>query len=208
MCTRLTFHSDPHMSDTHTITSLSGTQSTRDESLRTGSRAMLLYAFVSFSCSIILPSLLEISHCLTLPRLWLISQILFATAMLGTIIVSSTLGLTIIIGTIGISWACTIWIPFLLISERTSKRIVQVSWNERQDVPAPGVVMSLHNVSIAAPQIVSALLCSAVFWAVGDGKDGMIWVLAMGGSFGIAAVWFAKDLKEGRGVGDALDFDA
>jgi solute carrier family 45 protein 1/2/4 len=82
-----------------------------------------------------------------------------------------------LIAILGISWACTIWIPFLLISERTSKTIVQASWNGEQDIPGPGLVMSLHNVSIAAPQIVSALLCSVVFWVVGEGKGGVRWVL-------------------------------
>lgn len=30
--------------------------------------------------------------------------------------------------------------------------------------------MSLNNVSIAAPQVVSALLCSVVLWVVGEGE--------------------------------------
>jgi len=68
--------------------------------------------------------------------------------------------------------------------------------------------MSLHNVSIAAPQIVSALLCSLVFWVVGEGKDGVRWVLAMGGLCGIGAAWLTKNLKEGDELVDHFELDS
>ena len=60
--------------------------------------------------------------------------------------------------------------------------------------PNPGLIMSLHNVSIAAPQILAALIAGLVFWASRDGENQARYVLAVGGLFGLGAAWMASNL--------------
>ncbi|KAK4863217.1 hypothetical protein LT330_001995 [Penicillium expansum] len=57
-----------------------------------------------------------------------------------------------------------------------------------------GLIMSLHNVSIAAPQILAALIAGSIFWASRDGENQARYVLAVGGVFGLGAAWMAKNL--------------
>lgn len=55
--------------------------------------------------------------------------------------------------------------------------------------------MSLHNVSIVAPQILANLISALVFWASRDVDNQARYVLAVGGVFGLGAAWTARSLK-------------
>jgi hypothetical protein len=59
----------------------------------------------------------------------------------------------VLIGMMGISWAMTTWIPFVLLSEYTIKR--------RRDDSAS--LIGLMNIFIVLPQFLSIALCSVIF---------------------------------------------
>ncbi|RDH16767.1 MFS general substrate transporter [Aspergillus niger ATCC 13496] len=179
------------------ITDEEGQRSIRTESLQFGPRAMLLNACVSFVSSMLLPWLFKYnerskgksSNHLTLSNIWAISQALFGAGMILTLWVSSVIGATFIISILGLSWCCTAWIPFTLMSTK----ILQESRNALRP-HNPGLIMSLHNVSIAAPQILAALIAGLVFWVSQDGENQARYVLAVGGLFGLGAAWMARGL--------------
>ncbi|KAH6647201.1 hypothetical protein BKA67DRAFT_488105, partial [Truncatella angustata] len=135
-------------------------------------------------------------------RLWIMSQILFAICMFATFFASSLIGVYILVGLCGISWAITIWAPYALInaqivqdvrdsrSTRHSEPLLQQEedsliqnaqphemeginkqeddYDDRGKVDdacerRSGVILGLHNVAIAGPQIVAAASCSLIF---------------------------------------------
>jgi solute carrier family 45, member 1/2/4 len=182
------------------VTSEAGQHALKNDSLQFGSRAMLIYACVSFISSILLPWLFKnnnttsiqskFRHHMSLPNLWMISQVLFGVCMICTLWVSTVVGATILTSILGLSWCCTGWIPFALISTKVSEESSTFSRSH-----GPGLIMSLHNVSIAAPQILAALIVGFTFWVAPDGVNQATYVLAVGGVFGLVAAWMAKDLK-------------
>lgn len=65
-----------------------------------------------------------------------------------------------------------------------------------------GIVLGLHNVAISFPQILSSLICSAIFKASQKPRgepwdDSVGWVLRFGGCAALAAAWLTKRLAEG-----------
>ena len=52
-------------------------------------------------------------------------------------------------------------------------------------------VIGIHNAAISAPQVVSALVCSAVFGIVNalGWRDGTAWVMRIGGVAALGAGW-------------------
>lgn len=178
-------------------------RSIKMESLQVGSRAMLLNACIAFVSSMLLPWLfkdnerskmseIKSSNYITLSNIWMISQALFGAGMICTLWVSSVMGATFLIGILGLSWCCTAWIPFTLVSTKVS----QESRNALRP-HSPGLVMSLHNVSIAAPQILASLISALVFLASRDGDNQAKYVLAVGGMFGLGAAWMTWSLNIG-----------
>ena len=68
----------------------------------------------------------------------------------------------------------------------------------------PGIVMGLHNMAIAALQLVAACLSSFIFW-MSEGRRGgplgTAWALAVGGLSALVALWFTGKLREDdRGI--------
>ncbi|KAH8690071.1 major facilitator superfamily domain-containing protein [Talaromyces proteolyticus] len=169
----------------------------KNESLQFGSRAMLLNACVAFISSILLPWLFKrydgtqskFRNYATLSNLWMTSQVLFGIGMICTLWVSTVVGATLLISVLGLSWYCTGWIPFALISTKVSQESARFSRSH-----GPGLIMSLHNVSIAAPQILMALIVGFTFWVSSDGENQARYVLAVGGVFGLAAAWMVRGL--------------
>lgn len=74
-----------------------------------------------------------------------------------------------------------------------SKKVSQETRNALRP-PSPGLIMSLYNVSIAAPQILSALIAAFVFWVSQNGENQARYVLAVGGVCGLIAAWMAGNL--------------
>ncbi|KAK4569788.1 hypothetical protein LTR86_002757 [Recurvomyces mirabilis] len=155
---------------------------------------------------------------LTLRRAWMLSHILFALLMWMTFSVKDTRGATILVALIGVPWAMTNWAPYALIAAEISKRDAI----RRGDIPAPptaegemlasgddpsegadqaGVVLGIHNVAIAAPQVIATLGSSVIFKLLqkprGEGQDDSVaWVLRFGGLAALVAAYLTRRVGE------------
>lgn len=166
---------------------------------------------------------------LTLRRAWLLSHAIFALLTFSTFFIHTTTGATILVALIGIPWAMTNWAPFALIAAEISKRDAIRQGYIRPPSPLPGtpggsvrdrdaellargedpsegadqagVVLGIHNVAIAAPQVIATLVSSVIFkilqkprGSVGD--DSVAWVLRFGGLAALVAAWLTRRVGE------------
>lgn len=154
---------------------------------------------------------------LTLPRAWTASHILTSVTLLSTVLAHSRIPSIILVSLLGISWAMTQWAPYALISteiarfnSRSSISTTVDSDDQREHANAErgslkleaGAIMGVHNMSIAAPQIIAAVGGSALFWVLGrwgiiDG-EAIGWVLRVGGLAGFAAAWLAAGIEKNQ----------
>lgn len=156
---------------------------------------------------------------LTLSRAWMLSHILYAVLMSSTIFVTTPTGGTIIVGLVGVCWAITLWAPFALISAeisrrdalRRSRRLTRevVDENEENLDDQAGIILGIHNVAIASPQIIATLGSSLMFKLLqkprgtpGDTSVG--WVLRVGGLTTLIAAYIASKIDEEKDVEQAL----
>lgn len=154
---------------------------------------------------------------LTLRRSWFIAHIAFAALMALTFFVKSTLGATILVGAIGIPWCLTGWAPFAIIASEISKRdairrgiirprdresqLVASSEDESSSADSAGVVLGIHNVAIAAPQVIATLVSAVLFKMLQKprntpGDNSVAWVLRFGGLCALVAAWLTLRVKE------------
>jgi solute carrier family 45 protein 1/2/4 len=155
---------------------------------------------------------------LTLRRSWFLSHIIFAALMALTFLVRTTLAATVLVGLIGIPWALTNWAPFALISSEISKRdaIRRGSFRPGNRAAAlaaladeasetgsdqAGIVLGIHNVAIAAPQVIATLVSSIIFWALQKprgtpGDNSVAWVLRFGGCCALVGAWLTLRVAE------------
>ncbi|MCJ1383585.1 hypothetical protein MMC17_006699 [Xylographa soralifera] len=152
---------------------------------------------------------------LTLRRAWLLSHLLFAACMFSTFFITTATAATVLVGVIGLAWALTVWAPFALISAEISKRdaarrarnagrgnseeLDSLADEESED--QAGVILGLHNVSIAAPQIIATLVSSAIFKLAQRergvaGDDSVGWVLRFGGLAALIAAYMTSRVGE------------
>lgn len=144
---------------------------------------------------------------LTLRRAWLISQLIFSTCMFSTLIVRSVGAATALIGITGISWALTLWAPFAIISAEVSKR--DAVRRSRNSLSGPddssddqaGVILGIHNMSVASPQILATLGSSLLFRFLQKprgtpGDRSIAVVLACGGLSTLVAVFLTSRIKD------------
>lgn len=115
---------------------------------------------------------------------------------------------TAVIGIVGISWALTLWAPFAIISAEISKRDAlrrsrkQSSLdNDDEQEDQAGVVLGIHNMAIASPQILATLGSSIIFKFLqkkrGEPGDRSIAiVLACGGVSTLVAAWLTSRIKD------------
>ena len=157
---------------------------------------------------------------LTLRRAWMYSHLLFAILMWLTLFVKSVTGATILIAMVGIPWALTNWAPFALIAAEISRRDAirrglrrppqadegHLLAHARADEPSEqaGIVLGIHNVAVAAPQVISTLVSSVIFMMLQRprgqaGDDSVGWVLRFGGLCALVAAWFTRKVAEGDG---------
>ncbi|KAL3446247.1 sodium/hydrogen exchanger 3 [Aspergillus insuetus] len=73
---------------------------------------------------------------------------------------------------------------------------------DEENTAQAGIVLGLHNVAISAPQVVSSLVCSAIFKAFQKPRgepwdDSVGWVLRFGGCAALVAAWLTSRLAEG-----------
>ena len=162
---------------------------------------------------------------LTLRRMWLLSQILFAICMFSTFFITTPVAATVMAAIVGIPWALTLWAPFALISAeialreelrgRRHRRVGQhhnISEGGEIDRPKQdgdgeesadqaGIVLGLHNVAVSTPQILATLVSSVVFKMLQKprgvpGDNSLGWVLRIGGVSALVAVFFTSRLGE------------
>jgi solute carrier family 45 protein 1/2/4 len=145
---------------------------------------------------------------LTLRRAWLASHLIFATCMFSTLVVRSIAAATALIGIVGISWALTLWAPFAIISAEVSKRdfIRRSRQNSLGTVDSiqedqAGVILGIHNMSIAAPQILATIGSSIIFKFLQKprgtpGDRSIAVVLACGGVSTLVAAYLTSRIKD------------
>lgn len=154
---------------------------------------------------------------LTLRRSWFISHIMFAAIMALTFFVRSVFSATLLVALIGVPWALTNWAPFALISSEISKRdairrgVLRPSMQDlisaQEDDAAEsgadqaGVVLGIHNVAIAAPQVIATLVSAIIFKILQKprghpGDNSVAWVLRFGGICAIVAAYLSLRVKE------------
>ncbi|KAK3716801.1 hypothetical protein LTR37_006151 [Vermiconidia calcicola] len=157
---------------------------------------------------------------LTLRRAWMLSHALFALLTWATFLVSTTTSATILVALIGIPWAMTNWAPFALIAAEISKReairrgtlrppptregeLLAHGEDPSEGADQAGVVLGIHNVAIAAPQVIATLVSSAIFRALQKprgsvGDDSVAWVLRFGGCAALIAAWLTRRVGEDK----------
>ena len=162
---------------------------------------------------------------LTLRRAWMLSHILFFIIMWLTFAVSTPRSATILIALVGIPWAMTNWAPFALIAAEISKRdnirrgnlhppprtptgerdreaeLLAQGEDPSEGADQAGVVLGIHNVAIAAPQVIATLVSSAIFKALQKprgsiGDDSVAWVLRFGGVAALVAAYLTRRVFE------------
>lgn len=156
---------------------------------------------------------------LTLSRAWMLSHVMFAVCMWMTLFVRTPAAGTVIVGLIGVPWALTLWAPFALISAEISKRdalrrarqitreVVDESEENLDD--QAGIILGLHNVSIAMPQVIATVGSSLLFKLLQKprgtpGDDSVGWVLRAGGLAALMAAYMASRINEEKDVKQAL----
>lgn len=158
---------------------------------------------------------------LTLRRAWMLAHIGFALCMAATFFIGTVRQATVLTAFMGIPWAMTLWAPFALISAEISKRDSEarkrgnsnrgrthhdggeIGVIEQND--QAGVILGLHNVAIAAPQMVATLVSSAIFKLAqkprGEPYDWSVaWVLRFGGLAALVAAFFTWRVHEAEAV--------
>lgn len=196
------------------ITAMSKRTSIAEDAIRYGTFANFLFSIVAFATNLLLPMILGVSTKKSLlaksPRTrtgisqaWTLAHIFFALAMFATMLVSSPAVSTLLVASVGLSWALTNWAPFAIIGhELAMSQLSSVSANcfpddevstSDAEVQA-GAIMGLHNVAISAPQIIAALACSAIFALAKSlgSQDGTGWVLRLGGCATLCAAYLTS----------------
>ncbi|KAI7654208.1 hypothetical protein KC322_g18542 [Hortaea werneckii] len=161
---------------------------------------------------------------LTLKRAWMLSHILFALLMWLTFLADTTLIATTLVGLVGIPWAMTNWAPFALIAAEISKRdqirhgvlpppptrdghLLAAGEDPAEGADHAGVVLGIHNLFIAAPQVIATLASSLIFKGLQKprgtiGDDSVAWVLRFGGLAAVAAAFMTRRVREEDEEGD------
>jgi len=156
---------------------------------------------------------------LTLRRAWMLSHILFALLTWLTFAVHDTNAATALVALIGIPWAMTNWAPFALIAAEISKRdairrgqikprpndeeaeLLAAGEDDAEGADQAGVVLGIHNVAIAAPQVIATLVSSAIFRAFQKPRgvphdESVAWVLRFGGCAALVAAYLTQRVEE------------
>ncbi|TLS25158.1 hypothetical protein PpBr36_07939, partial [Pyricularia pennisetigena] len=147
------------------------------KSVESRARSYPLYASLFFSfgtvSSTLLLLLLNASSSfpkITLPRIWLVSELVATASLLLTFFLCSRHASLTLIFLMGTTWTVTMWVPFALINAELAEL--------RSGVAG---VQGLHNLAVSLPQIASALVCAAVLGGLRlVGVDGgAVWLLRL-----------------------------
>lgn len=178
-----------------------------------GVQAYFLFALVSFYFSIVLPWIkpgftpqskgsssrswlirVRQQFRITLPSLWIFSQLLFAGCMFSTIFIENSAMGILMVAVAGLSWALTQWVPLAMMSAEIANLRELSSRDELQrervgSEEQTGTLMSIFNVAISAPQVIASFLCSGLFWIMEDVGEGeaIAWILRFAGGASVLA---------------------
>ncbi|KAH6654428.1 MFS general substrate transporter [Truncatella angustata] len=165
----------------------------------------------------------------TLRRAWMLSNVIFAIAMFCAVFVRTVEAATALIGLVGITWALTLWAPWAIISAEISRRDAMIrtrrgsqlprpqladsddttehllgqehSLHDEEETDAAGVILGIHNMAIASPQILATVGSSIIFrifqkprGTPGDHSIGI--VFALGGVFVLLSCIFIARIKD------------
>jgi solute carrier family 45 protein 1/2/4 len=152
---------------------------------------------------------------LTLKRAWLLSHFFFAGLTALTFFAHTTFTATLLVAAVGLPWAMTMWAPFALIAVEVSQRdnlrrnghVGRPSSSHRdedgdeEEEQQAGTVLGIHNVAVAAPQVIATLASSMIFKALQKprgsvGDDSVAWVLRFGGLAALLAGWLTRWVRE------------
>ncbi|GKT98674.1 alpha-glucoside permease [Fusarium langsethiae] len=156
---------------------------------------------------------------LTLKRAWFLSLLLFAGCMFATLFVRTVKAATVLVGLVGITWAMTLWAPWAIISAEISRRDALIRAQrtrqaaarannggtggdeEEEEIDQAGVILGIHNMAIAAPQIIATVGSSVIFklWQKPRGTPGdhsISIVFALGGICVLVASFFVAKIKD------------
>lgn len=84
------------------------------EGTRAGSFALLIYAIVAMVAGFVFPWLTSRRY-LSMKNVYTGSHLIYGVTMLSSYWIRSVVGATAVIGLVGISWACSMWIPYAFV---------------------------------------------------------------------------------------------
>ncbi|CAK7204920.1 hypothetical protein SEUCBS139899_007682 [Sporothrix eucalyptigena] len=159
----------------------------------------------------------------TLRRAWMLSLLLFSGSMFCTVLVRSVAAATFLIGLVGITWALTLWAPWAIISAEISNRDAMIRArkqalrlarheangdaadvdddDDEEEVDQAGVILGIHNMAIAAPQIIATVGSSIIFKFLQKprgtpGDHSIAVVMALGGVTVLLAAYYVTKIED------------
>ncbi|KAI1823065.1 major facilitator superfamily domain-containing protein [Xylaria intraflava] len=160
----------------------------------------------------------------TLRRAWMLSHLLFAGSMFSALFVRTIDAATTLIGLVGITWALTLWAPWAIISAEISRchAIYRAKKDQLRNLARhgedgepivdnesepdqAGVILGIHNMAIASPQLIATLGSSVIFrffqkprGVPGDHSYSI--VLACGGLFVLVAAYLVHNIEDDMSI--------
>lgn len=179
-------------------------------------------------------------HKLTVNQLWIVGHFTFVFATFMTAFITTSWQASVFIAVLGIPWALALWAPFVIISEEVSRikskkgmalQLAEMRGGDengqlrrrRQRFEGyehnAGIILGVHNVFVALPQVVSSLVASALFKILdspaqsqeiadptllfarngggggGESANSLGWVFRFGGIATVVAIWLSFKLK-------------
>ena len=161
---------------------------------------------------------------LTLSRAWMCSHILTAMCLFGATLSDGFMTSAFFVSLMGVSWALTQWAPFAIITTEIANGTQAIQSIEGRPILSPfpptpssprpqmmdtfgraeirsraGTTMGVHNIAIAMPQMLSAVINSFIFWTckqlqIND-REAMVWVLRIGIIAALCAAYSARGTR-------------
>lgn len=134
--------------------------------------------------------------------IWTLSHLAYALLALLVCTTKNRSTVLLVITLMGLPWACTMWNPFCLLTEELHSQASLLALGEGHtdaghsslDALQVGHVLGLHNAAISVPQIISALLCCAIFTVTKNAYEGTVWSLAVGSLCALAAAFWSRKI--------------
>ncbi|OTA98015.1 hypothetical protein M426DRAFT_326316 [Hypoxylon sp. CI-4A] len=177
----------------------------QEHTRRLGPLALFLQSMVHLATSLFLPYIVQtVSGAMRntasapstfdIPRfspihLWRASQVLYSVSIIGILATKSTVCTLALAAMTGFCWAVTQVIPYTMLTEE----LKSVQDGSQKGSSEAGLFLGINNISMAFPQIIAGLVCSAIFSAFSEEHpdslfDGTAGSLATGSLVSLIAV--------------------